>query len=317
VGLFLVICLLLIVGGVVLITGLKYEPRVQYYIPFRESVLGLSTGGLVEYMGVPVGSIADIVVRPDKETGLPVAYVTIEIIENKVTLYNGTRAQIVLYSLATGTMAISLKDGDPSKGVKPPGSEIEPIKSLVETVSSEIEDILDKAKSLIAVFEKGLAGIEEGDLTALIQRAQGLLKNGEEFVGQLNTTVSDLKGDAEESLGNFKELTKDVRDLVAETNKTVVTVREKVAKLNVDSTGEKVDELMEGVRALVERLSTTAEVVENLAKSAQYTTGNVEHELSSTLGTLSETLNTVRDLVEYLQRDPSALVRGRGRPVEE
>lgn len=316
-GLFLMICLLLIVGGVVLITGLKYEPRIQYYIPFQESVLGLGTGGMVEYMGVPVGNIADIVVRPDKESGLPVAYVTIEIIEDKVQLYNDTRAQIVLYSLATGTMAISLKDGDPAKGVLPPGAEIRPIKSLVETVSSEIEDILDKAKSLIAVLNDGLTGMEDGDLTALIERAHGMLKNGEEFIGQLNTSVADIKGDAQESIGNFKALTEDVRDLVAETNKTVVTVREKVAGLDVSATGAKVDELMDGVKVLVERLGKTAEVVENLAKSAQYTTGNVEHELSSTLSTLGETLNTVRDLVDYLQRDPSALVRGRGRPVEE
>ena len=47
VGLFLVICSLLIAGGVLLISGFKHEVRIPYWVEFDESVLGLSAGSLV------------------------------------------------------------------------------------------------------------------------------------------------------------------------------------------------------------------------------------------------------------------------------
>jgi ABC-type transporter Mla subunit MlaD len=317
VGLFLITCTLLIIGGVVLVTGLKYEPRITYYVEFAESVLGLSSGGLVEYMGVPVGNVADIVVRPGRTTGTPVAFVTIEVIENKVTLYQGVQAQLVLYSLATGTMAVSLAGGDPSLGVLPAGSLIPSKSSLVAAVSSRIETILDDLSDIIGVVKKGLDGMKEGDLNAVVERANKLLTSGEEFVNQANELLTDLGDDAKSGVQNFNSITKDLRELVGNTNDAVQTLRKQLDALNVSKTSENVNKVLDSVNNLAERLQDTAEVIEGLAKTAQGTTGNMEYNFRQTMRTLNESLNSIRDLADYLQRDPSALLRGKGTPGEK
>ncbi len=307
VGVFLVTCILLIVCGVMLIMGLNYEPHVRYYIEFTESILGLSVGGLVEYNGVPVGTVADIVVKPRNGT----AYVTIEITTAKAVLYTGVEAQLVLYSLATGTMAVQLKGGDSALGKLPPGSEITSIPSLVASISSQIGGVLENVRVVMDALNTGVAGMGEGQITAVIDQANNVLLQGEQFIHNFDESVTSVKTEINAGIKNINVTVNDIRTLVRHTDETVRVLKKKVDGLALDKLGDTTQKAVTSINSLAERLQQTAVNVEDLAKSLQGTTQNVGYNLNDTLRMLNDTLDSIQNLAQYLQRNPSGVLYGR------
>jgi len=91
VGAFLLMCVSLAASGAILISGLNTENGVRYWVEFDESVFGLYEGGMVQYMGVPVGKVENIRVTPNRR-----AHVDVVVNPDKVTLNDGVEAQLVL-----------------------------------------------------------------------------------------------------------------------------------------------------------------------------------------------------------------------------
>jgi ABC-type transporter Mla subunit MlaD len=312
VGLFLVICVLLIAGGLLLISGLRYEEKTPYWVEFDESVLGLGNDGLVQYMGVPVGKVSNIYVTPTNK-----AHCDLQILNKKVVLHEGVKAQLVIYSLATGTMCISLEGGDPSLPPLPSNSEIQSKASLVKSISSQIQGLLDKTNGILDTFRKITVGMEEGDLALLLDDVDGLILRGQEFLDKLNNTVGDLKGDAKAGINEVHELTKEIKKLVQDTDDAVKTVTTKIEKVDVATIGDSANQTMKDISDLSKRLQNTADSVDAVSKRALHEADNVEFNLRESLKTLNGSLEAVRDLVQYLQQDPSALIRGKGKPKGE
>jgi len=292
VGFFLVVCTLIIAGGILLISGYKKEPSVNYWIEFSESVLGLASGSQVMYLGVPIGTVSDIYVTHENK-----AHVTIKVNPNKVTLHEGVQAQLVLYSLATGTMSIILTGGELDQPALRPGSEIPSKPSLVESVSSRIESILSDLDSIIGTVKTGLVGMQEGDLAEVVDDAGQLIKNA-------NETMANVKENAEGGIDDF-------RKLIQESSETVSTIRQKIQNLDLDKTSENFNQALDEIAALAQRLQDSVVTVNDLVKSAEHRTGNLEYSFRETLKSLNDSLNAIRELADFLKNNPSALVRGR------
>lgn len=291
-----------------LVSGYKNEEHITYQIEFDESVLGLTSGGLVEYLGVPVGTVSDIYVTDDNK-----AHVQIDIVVGKVTLRKGVRAELVIYSLATGAMAISLSGGDPGGPCLAADSEIPASASLMRTVSSQIETLLANIDGIASTLQSGLVGMEEGDLALLFEDTGALIRNGQQFLQNANTTLSDVKKDAQSGIGEFRDLAQDVRQLVRDTNKAVTTLQAKIKPLDVGRTEESLNEALKEFSELARRLKESADRVDEVTRSALHGASNIEYGLRETLGTLNESLEATGSLIQYLQQDPSALVRGKGK----
>lgn len=310
VGLFLVICMALITIGILIISGFKNEVRYNYWVEFDESILGLGAGGIVEYLGVPVGTVDNIYVTDSNRP-----HCEILITAGKVKLHQGVKAQLVLYSLATGTMCISLRGGDPNGPLLEPGSEIESEKSLVKSLSTQIEGALDNVNKISDIIRNAMANMGEGDITKLLQDADDVLKRIQGFVDEAGKTMTDIKGRAEAGMDDFHTLATDIRKLVKDTDSTVRHVGEKVSGLNVGETQDNVNKVLKDISVLAERLQQSAKTIDGVSQRALHEAGNVEYNLRDTLRTLSESLDSIRNLTQYLQEDPSALIRGKGKPM--
>jgi len=311
VGLFLVICGLLAAGGIILISGYKNVPIVKYHIVFKESILGVTKGTMVEYMGVQVGVVDDFHVTNENN-----AHVDVHIESDKVTLYEGVQAELVVYSYVSGAMAISLSGPEEKVKILPEGGKIEYKPSLVSNVSSGIQDFMEKIDSLIATIQEGLKGMEEGDLALLIDNVNELIDRGQSFIDTAKKTLVDVQGDAEMSLEQFRELMSKAQQLIEDTNETVNITKEKIAQLDVPEAQENINEVLEEMSALAQRLQKSAETLDNTSRTALHEADNIEYTMRQTLRTLTESLDNVRALTEYLKQDPSALVRGKGKPKE-
>lgn len=318
VGLFLIICLGLASISIVVIAGWYKNPGDPYWLEFEESVLGLYEGGMVEYLGVPVGKVSSIFVTANKK-----AHVELIIDPKKVRLQNGVEAQLVLYSLATGTMAISLTGGDPLAAPLEPGSQIPTKTSIITAISSRMESIIEDLASISESVSTGLAGIEEGDLTAIVEKVNTLLDRGNTFladgsdlVEEISQTVTQVRGDAQKVIDQLYEVSKDARALTKNVNELVVATKDKVDELEVHQLQGQLDQVLQNITNVSKRLDTTLAQFDALSANTLHEVDNVEYTLRSTLHEVSDAFDSIRSLAEQLRQDPSALVRGKARVKE-
>jgi phospholipid/cholesterol/gamma-HCH transport system substrate-binding protein len=313
VGFFLLVCLSIIIGGGILLSGLMREPGMYYWMEFEDSILGLGEGGLVEYKGVPIGRVRSIYVQENNN-----ARVDIAINPEKVSLQEGVEAQLVLYSFAAGTMAISLTGGEPDAAILPPGSQIPAKSSAFATISSQISELMEQLSVIFTKIDTGFEGMEDGDLTAIVKNFNVLLEDGKGFMGETNDLVVEakntlvmLRDDAENVMVEFQDLSKDIRGLTTDVKRLVTTTTAKVGDLNVGQTQEQVNRVLENLSQLTERLNQTAAQFDDLSANAIHEASNIEYTVRQSLEEVNEAFQSVNALMRELQRDPSAVLRGK------
>lgn len=314
VGVFLFVCTALALLGIMLVGGMLEEKGDGYWIEFNESVLGLYEGGIVEYLGVTVGKVTSIYVADGNR-----ALAQIVIDPNKVRLREGVEARLVLYSFATGTMAISLSGGESHAPVLKPGSQIPSKTSMIGALSSRSESIIEDLASISESISTGLAGIQEGDLTAIIDKVNRLLEKGEEivddgadFISTAQDTVTDLRGDMKRLIEEFSELARDIRKLGGNVDDLVVAVRERVEVIEMDRLQTQLNQVLDNFASVSAKLEETLAHYQDVSTHVLYEVDNVEYTLRAAVEEIGRTLESVRVLADQLKEDPSSLVRGRG-----
>lgn len=315
VGIFLIACLLLIVGGATYISGQIREGGVSYWIKFDESIQGLYEGTIVSYLGVTIGKVTSITVLPISNE----PKVEIAIDPERVTLYNGVEAQLVIYSLAAGTMSIALEGGDPDFGKLPPNSEIPTKKSLLGGISNQVDGIMTQFSTIAEAISTGLEGIEEGSLTAMLENADGLvtdartfLEDGRGILSETEETIRVLRADAQEVIDEVLALSDEAKPLIRNLDKLADTSNTKIAELDVSTMNDTLSTALDRFSELAESLNSTVKNLDTLTADALHEADNLEYSLRTALGEMGEALYTMRRFVDQLSQDPASLVRGRG-----
>jgi phospholipid/cholesterol/gamma-HCH transport system substrate-binding protein len=311
VGIFLIVCIAIMAVLVVLTMGVFQEVGQPYWCQFEESVLGLSEGSVVEYLGVPVGKVTNIRVTHE---GL--AEVDLAVDGNKVQLYKGVEAKLVLYSLAAGTMAISLSGGAPELGPIPPTSRIPVQASTITAISGKVEDLTNSITAIVNQLESGLVGMEEGDLTRMLQKAELLLDDGSAFLQETTGTVEDVRVDIREALDRIPQITEDLELLADNANQFLATANGKIEPLDIQKTNAELQRVLSNVGDLSERMNETVKQFDNITASILHEADNIEYVLRTGMDKLRETFGNVQVFVDEIRQDPSSVLRGRG-TVEE
>ncbi|MBI5093352.1 MAG: MCE family protein [Candidatus Hydrogenedentes bacterium] len=310
VGLFLVVSVVVIALGFVIMSGVRTKPQIAYAIEFSESILGLSNGSYVVFRGVPVGRVKDITVTRDF-----LAHVDVALDQTKLpTLREGAYAQLVPYSLAAGTMCITLEGGDPAGPELPAGSLIEVKPSLVKEFSSQIAEFLDSSGEILAKIRDGLKGMHDGDIKRIMDHADELVLETRDLLANTNDAVNSIKVDAVEGVAGFRALTDDLRQLTKDADALVVTVQDKVKPLNLSATESDARALLKNVNELSEKLKKTVDILDAVSKTVVNDTDNVQYSLRNILEQAGETMQSMHDLMESLKQDPSSVVWGKGQP---
>jgi len=303
VGAFLLISAILIVGGLMLVAGYRQGNSQRYMVVFEKTVLGLYKGGMVQYLGVPVGVVDDIYVGNDGK-----AYIETLIDPDKVTLRHGVEAKLEFYSFATGTMCVALSGGDPTGEILPPGAIIPTGQSQLESVSSQAADLMASLNKIAEEIQVGMTGMEEGQLTevvdqikpfiddarAFIEDARGTLKTVEE---QLTTTIEDVKPE----IKKFGDLADSAKELSKTANDTLGDMRAKIEPLDLAK-------LQTELLSLADQIKHTTKRLDGMSGTIPHTMDNLQYALVDTTRKLNETLDAFRELAETLNENP--YVRG-------
>jgi len=313
VSVFLLACVGIFTVATLVITRVYQDVGDNYWLEFDESILGLYEGGLVEYQGVPVGKVSNIFVTPRQK---PHVEVTID--PKKVQLRRGVEGRLVIYSIAAGTMAISLSGGDPKAPILPPGSQIPTKRSTIEAISKQLTDVMERVSNILDDVEKKLAAIHEDDIQEIVGKVKGILNKGDELASKGSTFMDETTGavrDAREEIRKvaamLAERNEDLKKVMKSLQDLLDTSRGKVAEVDVRTVQERLTRTLDDISALSRKAAQMLDQAGTVAENVTREAGDVEYGLRQTMGELRDTFTELRLLVEELRREPSQVVRGK------
>jgi phospholipid/cholesterol/gamma-HCH transport system substrate-binding protein len=326
VGIFLSVCGVLLVGTLVVLSGLRRETMVPYFIEFDESVSGLASGAEVRYRGVPVGRVTDIAVTPSNRIR-----VRVEIRPSVLYVRPGMTAQLGTAGV-TGQLYINLAGGNFDEAALPAGATIPAVPSLLTNLTTELPTMLASINSILLRIDKALG--EEGQVAAIAQSAEKL------FVG-LNQTVVEVNARTLSLLERFDALTdKELRDLLSELTATVQTTRQvmtrtetaiqealssstkalqrlerDVAAFDPQGTSANLKRTLQSIATLTEKFGRSTEELNLTLQGIRSDATNVEFHIRQAGRIWRDALVSAKELFDYLEQDPSALVLGKRAPA--
>jgi len=319
---FVVGSIVLIVGALaVLGSGSLFKRPHRFICFFQGSLNGLNVGAAVKVRGVAIGSVSEIHLRLQPSEGqikvgaraLQQIPVVIEIDESQLKargatgealrpeelnalIGRGLRAQLETESLLTGLLyvEIDLHPGTPVKLVLEPGSgpypEIPTVPTEFQQAQEKVMEALDKlgkvdvVKLTQSITDAGTAAtnlLNSPDLKATLAALQTTTRN-------LNTSLQTTTRNLDTTLSSIRNLAENLNN---RSSPLLVSLKKASDQASV---------------TLTQMSSTVAELQTTLAPDAPLT-----YRLDVALENFAEASSAIRDLTDYLQRNPSSIVRGR------
>jgi paraquat-inducible protein B len=311
VGAFVLGAVGLILAAVVVFgSGNLFRKTHEFVIYFAGDINGLRVGAPVKFKGVEIGQVSRIKLRLEQQVNFQSGKlsadvripVIIELDEDKIVSHGGTaidlddphtipnlireglRAQLGSDSFVTGLMyvALDIQPSTPIQMVAPPGSPLQEIPAVPNT--------LEQAQAVaVRIFER----LDKVDFNAVFTQMTGMLDS----IRQI-TNSPGLR----EAINNSEKTREQLDHTLAGAQQTLKTVNIQVPPLS-------------------ESLQKTSTSADATAKQATLTLGTVQttiepnsplnYQALQTLQDVSAAAHSVKELADYLQRNPSAIVRGR------
>ena len=304
------------------------QETTELHVFFDQDVTGLEVGAPLGFRGIRIGRVTSIRAAPDRRHVEVLVEVFLDSLRDLGFLApadlggeglgsdvpEDLRVQLVK-SFITGvsTLESDFVDVDsvpvPEYPFPVPVNTLHPVpsslnqleKALVESFT-RLPVLLDQTKNSLTRLEGAIAGL---DTVALSDRADQLLTTLEEQIAAFYESVFVREGSSsfvelKDTLAEFKALIAELRSedgpllpVLARYDRLGAHLDEAIAKSDLPAT-------FEAVRSTSASFTETGDTLDELGRGAQ-----------SELAALRETLRAARRLLELLERDPAALLRGR------
>jgi paraquat-inducible protein B len=347
IGGFIVGAVALIITGVLLLgRGHFWTEQRAYVLYFDDSVDGLSVGAPVNFQGVRIGAVTDVQLQYLTREGSFRVPVSIDIEPGRVKevggegqpregeafltflIARGLRAQLQLQSLVTGQLSVQLgfHPGTPVRLVGGDGHVPE-----IPTIPSALTEASTAARNLLERL--GQLPLDEF-FAHLLRTVQGLdrLVNAPEVFASLRsldhtlTTTQQLLARVE---GQVPGLLDEARGTVTAAHTTLTDLQQLVRHVDgrVTPLADNIQETLSTARATLRdgqqflrhvdgRVARLAGGLEETSEAARMTLVQAQRRLdpqiSEALREVSAAAHAVRVLADYLERNPNALVFGKG-----
>lgn len=314
VGAFIIASIVLFSGAIYIISDLQSVDYVRYKMVFEESILGLAEGSPVNYLGIPVGTVDLIRVSQNNTAHVEILVNPTKLANGDHGLREGVIAKLQTVNFAAGTMSVALENKDPGARIFDPGEFIPTETSTIGSFTTQFQDAMGGVREMLTEINDALDTVN----TEVLGELSSTLRGVNEFTTQATDTLKVVQGDIHLGVDDLRGAIQDFRDLtVASTelarniDATVTDFRTKIEPIDLAASeaqfrGEFV--------ALSGKLQKMADDLSASTQNILYDADNVRHEMVEVIRNLNEAINVLVEVVEPLREDPSALVRGRGRP---
>ena len=303
IGGFVVFAVILMAASLVVFgSGKFFQKTVNCVMYFDESVKGLSVGAPVLFQGVQIGSVTSIVLQVDPvkmKTHIPVI---IEYEPNKFQvaaagqemhrdprknipklIEKGLRAQLGMQSFITGQLIIELN-----------------LYPNTPAVLKDIDKEYIEIPTIPSTSAKLADALEKLDLKGLEKHLESTLAGVDRFVNNPDLAAS---------ISALKDTLQDARKLVTRVDRQVDPLANDVKK-----TVKEVGKLASNIDGRVGGLATGLDKTMSAAKGVLSQDSPLMVELENALKEIAAMSRSMRQLTDYLDQHPEALIRGKGNP---
>ena len=303
---------------------------------FDQSVAGLSTGAPVTFRGVRVGQVTDINLRVEPEELSARIPVFMEFQLDRIEwagekgftqeqmdrlIERGLRAKLVSQSFVTGQLAVELgfepsvparlvdaRDDMPEIPTAPGG--FEQLKSSLENLP--LKDILTRAMSTMDRINQVLdqPAVQELAPQALtvLQEYRGLAQDLRGKVGPLVDQVNQSADTANQTLDRTNQA---VQKIEQELTRTLRSVRQVTDTLDarLGPLADKIERTSDAATGAMRQTEQTMASANSVIEPGSAT----QRDLRRALDEFARAARSVRELAQQLERNPNALITGKGR----
>lgn len=325
VGLFVLGALVLGLVALFSFGGINFFSKPERFVVyFDESIHGLDLGSPVKLRGVRVGRVVDIGLRYVPATNQSVVAVACELNRNLIAdekgilidvtedgqlqglVDRGMRAQLGVIGLATGLLYVELDFEDPLAYPATPRTDLVSRYTEMPAVPSAISEF---QANLTAI----LNDVKRIDFDGISRELHGLLADTRKKINTMDTAAL---------VAEWTQAGASVRQLAAspELRDTLASLAATSRKLDAILTdyaengpkGESLARTVEEARATVTAFNATAATVQKFINAQQH----LGDDASQAFVKLGEAAAAVRELADFLERNPSALLTGRKQPQQ-
>lgn len=314
IGAFVLGAVALVVAAVVILgSGRLFRKTYNFVLFFDSNVNGLRVGAPVKFRGVEIGRVTDIRlsisqldgVKPRRFSRIAIP-VLIELDHERIMLggvrqidlddprqidrliQDGLRGQLALESILTGLLYVNLEMRPATRPrlLLPKSSTYHEI----PTLPTQLEQIQDQIAEIVSK-------LNETDFQGFVDSTKGTSDSIREFIEspQVRGTVESMQS----TLDNMNKTMAQLRRVMSRMDARMDPLLSHADRLLVDT-----DRTMKQAQDTLNTLQASIEPGSPLA-----------YKLNLTLDELSATAASMRQLTDYLQRNPSALIRGKHFPA--
>ena len=322
VGSFVIGALVLLIGAVLVFgSGRFFEERRTFVTYFEGSLKGLRVGSNVLFRGVRVGFVRDIHVKIDRDSGEFLVPVIFQILPEAVALVDseerllpsgkispgleelidrGLRTRLEMESFVTGQLVIEL-DFNPDS----PATFFGDPRDMPEipSIPSNIQQVLERMQTFVAELQ---ARVDVDELVdGVVNALAGIdaLVRSEDLQGAL-AGLNRLS-----NKGELQKIPAAVIETLAEVDRTLAEVRALAT-----ATDQRMEPLLAQAEDSLEDLSVVLRDVSGLLGHLSAEVGadsDLNFQMRRTLEEAQAAARSLRQLAEFLERNPEALLRGR------
>ncbi|MDF9831842.1 paraquat-inducible protein B [Ereboglobus sp. PH5-5] len=328
VGLFVLGAILIAIVGIVSFGGINFfsSPK-RFIVYFDESTHGLDLGSPVKLRGVRVGRVVDMNVVYNGATNASVVAVVCEfsrniIVDSKGSLIDvndrkslqqmikhGLRAELGIQGLATGLLFVELDFRNPSEFANQPPP-------AVTMLDDKGYVVIPATTSAIAALQANitdlLADVKRMNLPEFTHELRGLIKD---LRGQVNSLdLASLNTEltrAGKSVASLAE-SAEVRRMFIDMSSAIAEFRRTLSRFDraVGPVGERLDTVLVDAQTAINKVGEAADAAKQLVEAQ----GGLGEDATRALRQFSETAETLQQLLDYLERNPSAIISGKKQP---
>jgi paraquat-inducible protein B len=330
IGGFTVGALFLLIVGIFIFGGSQMlnNDEARFVIFFDSSLNGLEKGAPVKMQGVKIGEVTDIALQIDAKNAKVYKPVVITIdrnsfigtdgvqferakshqqqITNRDRLVKaGFRARLEMQSLLTGLLYVDL-DVYPDK---PPLFINENYHNIVElpSVLTTTDELRNTAEEVVEKIRKLPLDEMIGDLASTLREVRNLLSSEETKKSKqaLANTLQETEKTIKTLNANLEPLLKDTHKTVVSTNALVQDSRAMIQDVHQDIRPvlASADKTLNAATAALVKAQDSLEKVGN--------TVGPDSALHETLESLRDASRSIKDLTDYLERHPEAVLSGK------
>lgn len=316
-GLFVVIGLAFVVGGVVLFSsGRLFRPEQKYILYFDGSLDGLSRGAPVKFRGVTVGRVEEVLIRHNQANDDYVMPVLIAVDKKlaqsksdtnlqlgdqetvNTLISHGFRGRLEADSLVTGVLYVGLDFV--REAPAPVFHQVKPQYQEIPTLPSSVQQLLTSLEHLDLP-------LLETNLNTLLAHADDKVKQLD--VHQINSGLTNLLGSANQFITapDLTNAVREARDALASAQTLLKRLDGKIDPLadNANRTLADAQKTLTDLRQAIQNLSAM------LGPDDAF-----RSDLTRALEQLSNASRAIADLAEFVQRNPNSLLLGRKQSKE-